>query len=456
MISQSILSPTSRLGFHYFPDTVHFREIDLHTWLPELKSLGSAWITLVAPIERAIPEYFLRGLLEAGIEPILHFPVKMDEPNLYASLQLLFKNYSRWGVRFITLFDRPNSRAVWSPKSWTQSDLVERFLDIYLPLADLTLKSGLTPVLPPLEPGGDYWDVAFLRSALRGIRRRSRAKLLDTLILSAYAWTGNRSLNWGAGGPERWRTARPYLTPPGAEDQLGFRIFDWYLTIARAELGQPKQILLLKAGSIPGHQNDPDRPPVNLDSHAELSLQIARMMAGETITSRDGLLEPVPEDVICCNYWLLSADASSSVASQGWFHPIHGPIPAVETLRHWLASRSKINSQVDIQEASKKPGLGQTLSDLASLDPDSSHPIAHYLLLPVYEWGIHDWHLDIVRPFIEKNHPTVGFSIMEACLAARVTVVGGVQAFPEETLEILRSAGCQVERIIADGTVIAT
>ncbi len=456
MISQSLLSTTSRLGFHYFPDTVHYREIDLHTWLPELKSLGSAWITLVSPLERAIPEYFLRGLLDAGIEPILHFPVMVDTPNLYPSLQLLFKNYSRWGVRFVTLFDRPNIRAAWSPKTWTQSDLVERFLDIYLPLADLTLKSGLTPVFPPLEPGGDYWDVAFLQAALRGIRRRGRAKLLDALTLGAYAWAGNRSLNWGAGGPERWPSARPYSTSTRVQDQRGFRIFDWYLTIAKAELGQPKQILLLKSGSLLGDHNNPDQPVIDQNTHSERSLEIARLMAGETISSQDGLLESVPAEVIACNYWLLSTDASSSAASHAWFHPINGPVSAVNTLHHWLASRAKITSQFDIQGTSGQPGSKQISSFLVSTDPESSHPIAHYLLLPVYEWGIHDWHLDIVRPFIEKNHPTVGFSIMEACLAARVTVVGGVQAFPEETLEVLRSAGCHVERIIADGTVIAT
>jgi hypothetical protein len=72
----SSITPTqtnrSRLGFHYYPDTLHYRASDLYTWLPELKAMGAGWLTLVAPPNYAIPEPFLHGLLAAGIEPILH------------------------------------------------------------------------------------------------------------------------------------------------------------------------------------------------------------------------------------------------------------------------------------------------------------------------------------------------------------------------------------------------
>jgi hypothetical protein len=57
---------------------------------------------------------------------------------------------------------------------------------------------------------------------------------------------------------------------------------------------------------------------------------------------------------------------------------------------------------------------------------------------------------------VKEHQPTMGFSITEASLARRVTVVGGVQAFPDSVIESLRKAGCAVERMIADGTVLAT
>ena len=53
-----------RLGFHYFPDTLHYQNSDLNKWLPILQELGASWITLIAPIQRAIPESFLKGLID--------------------------------------------------------------------------------------------------------------------------------------------------------------------------------------------------------------------------------------------------------------------------------------------------------------------------------------------------------------------------------------------------------
>ena len=82
--------------------------------------------------------------------------------------------------------------------------------------------------------------------------------------------------------------------------------------------------------------------------------------------------------------------------------------------------------------------------------------IRHYLLLPAYEWGISDYHLDIIRPIIKKYQPTVGFSIQEAQNAERVTVVGGEQAYSEASLNRLRAAGILVKRINEDGTDIAS
>jgi hypothetical protein len=85
-----------------------------------------------------------------------------------------------------------------------------------------------------------------------------------------------------------------------------------------------------------------------------------------------------------------------------------------------------------------------------------NHPINHYLLLPSYEWGVADWHLDVIRPFVKKYKPTIGFSLEEAHLASKVTVIGNKQSFSEEQLESLSASGSQVDRISGDGTSIAT
>ena len=205
------LNPTDhRIGFHYFPDTRHYRQSDLETWLPRLVEMGASWLTLLAPAERAIPEDFIQVLLSARIQPVLHFRLRTAEPVPVDSLRLLFNAYARWGVRQVALYDRPNARTSWPAHIWAKNYLVERLLDDFIPLARMAQEQGLTVITPPLKPGGDYWDLAFLRTALRGLKRRGCTDLIDSLAIGAYAWINDRPVDWGAGGPEHWPDVRPY------------------------------------------------------------------------------------------------------------------------------------------------------------------------------------------------------------------------------------------------------
>jgi hypothetical protein len=437
--------PLRRLGFHYFPDTEHYRLSDLQTWLPRLHELGAGWLTLQAPDNRAIPEAFIRGLIDAGITPILQFNLSPANSGQNAPLQLLLKSYADWGVRYVLLFDRPNARRSWPANQWAQSDLVERFLDSYLPLAEICLAAGLIPVFPPLEPGGDYWDTAFLRAALQGIQRRGHDQMLKTLTLSAHAFVREEPLSWGAGGPERWPGARPYFTPPNQENQCGFYIFDWYLTIAEAVLQTRPPIILFSLSEQPHTPlTDPFISGETSNGASPVRLAMARLLAGAEVTDEASQpLPALPPQVLAGNFWVLSADPGSPQTSYAWFLPDGGPLPTAEALRTWLASQSVSPSREDelIQAESR---------------PQGPAIIRHYLLLPLYEWGVADWHLEVIRPFVKKYQVTVGFSLDEAAHANRVTVVGGPQSFPEEKLELLRAAGCAVERVSGDGTSIAS
>jgi hypothetical protein len=319
-----------------------------------------------------------------------------------------------------------------------QQDLVERFLDRYLPAATMAHKAGLVPVFPALEPGGSYWDTAFLRSALQGMQRRKQEALLQNLVLSAYAWAGesSRSLDWGGGGPERWPQARPYGTPEGSQDQRGFRIFDWYLAIAGSVLPQPCSIMLLQAGQ----PNDPcqdSRPALD-----DTVVNIARLLDGETVIDpleEGNLLDAIPPQVIACNFWLLSAGAESPHAEQGWYLNSTDRRLVAGRLANWRQART----------------LAQTTAPIVPVS-GTDHSIRHYLLLPGAEWGVSDWYLEVIRPFVKKHKPTVGFSVEEASQATRVTVVGGPQHYPEDLLPRLQKAGCRIEQIDGDGTKIAS
>jgi hypothetical protein len=628
------LSTNNRIGLHYFPDTLHYRARDLEIWLPHLSRMGMGWLTLLAPLERAIPEFFLEGLFSSGLQPVLHFQVPIQTSTSSEELCLLFSSYARWGVQYVALYDRPNSRSNWSPSAWAQMDLVERFLDQYVPLAEAALDEGLVPIFPPLEPGGDYWDLSFLQSALRGLQRRGQNRLLDSLALGAYAWAGNRSLEWGAGGPERWSQVVPYSTPAESEDQRGFRIFDWYLAISQRELGKRLPLFLLRVGSTPNDHLDPTNGEPDYLAHAGQNLSIARLLANEPVEG----CSPVPPEVIAANFWLLAAHEKSPFTGQSWFRTEEEKLPVVNSF-YRLAARQMItgvdgevletsedpqtqNSESPAEqpqaelESSPEPGnpisdrveaaqpletdpepiceaaavetanpdealtdLFQTdqpelqenqpnqpesqpeqpvlqqnqpeqlelqleqqepqsvqmdlqpeqpehqqgqpeqlkpqleqqepESDQMDLQPDQpelqqgqpeqleprqeqqepqldqvdpqpeqpesqpeqfelqpqqpesqpakpAHSISHYVLLPLYAWGAADWDLDVIQPFLQESHPTVGFSLTEARLASRVTVVGGDGAISEEALDMLRAAGCKVERVMDDGTLIAS
>jgi hypothetical protein len=429
----------NRYGFYYFPDTLHYGETDLHSWIPELHALGAAWLTLLAPIDRAIPESFLRQIIDNGLQPVIHLPLSPASSGSSADAGIFFDAYSHWGVKYLALFDRPNLRKNWSPSDWAQRNLVERFLDIFIPIAQRALTTGLMPVFPPLEPGGDYWDTAFLYSALQGLHRRGEQKLLDQLALSAYAWSSNRSPNWGAGGPERWPMTRPYSTPQNSEDQLGFRIFDWYLAISEAALGKRLPIILLGAGSRIGDQLDLQSPAVDVQAHTWQNSTLVQIMTGHSQE-----YDPVPPEVLTCNFWLLSTTEGDPEASNAWYKADKEQLPIVSMLKQWVSSGG-----ADPNSSSKY--LSRSGSYIGG-----ARPISHYLLLPTFEKGVADWHLDAIRPFINKFQPTIGFSPVEASHAKKVTVVGGNSSVPESIIDGLLAAGCIVEQISADGMNIAS
>ena len=446
----------SRLGYHYFPDTFHYQISDLKYWLPVLSQLGASWLTVQSPVERAIPEFFLTELSQVGIKPVVHMIDSTIPCVDTKSMELLIRTYAKWGVKYIALFDRPNVRSCWGAASWAQNELVETFLDRFLILAELMAAEGVVPLFSPLEPGGDYWDLAFLQAALQGIQRRGSQFLIDRIGLSAYAWTGNRSLEWGAGGPERWPATRPYSVDPMNQDHCGFRIFDWYLSLAEKELGRRTPIILLRAGTLPNDYVDKSTLQPDLSIHSRMNLLIAQLM--EARIGEGMNLEPVSSEVLACNFWLLASDPTDTRSNlQAWFQTEGKELPVVHAFQQWI---TEVGSETLCKDSASRDHIQKELSQKEithnGINGNGDHPIDHYVLLPLFAWGAASWELTDLQPVLSNSHPTVGFSITEAQLAARVTVVGGEGAISESALSLLRSSGCQVERICEDGTLVAT
>lgn len=409
----------NRLGLHY-PAKQNFRAVDLQAWKPVLAQAGVGWLVLDADCSRAIPETFIRGLIEAGVQPVLHFKPSLDPLPAFAEINLLLQAYAKWGIRYAIFYDRPNARSSWPSSGWTQTDLVERFLDRYLPLAESAWQAGISPILPPLEPGGSYWDTAFLRSTLINLQRRKPELIRAGLGMCAYAWTFGRSLNWGAGGPQRWPSARPYLTPAGSQDQRGFRVFDWYRAIAQAVLGAALPTLLLEAGTPAGTR------PGAAATEVATAQSIARLLASESVqdvSSPETTLEPLPEGIF---------GAALSLPDNPEDAPFAALFKALKEIR------------------------SQAVAKGAPFAINGIHPIRHYLLLPAFEWGVSEWHIDAIKPYVRKYRPTIGFSLEEAALAESVMVIASESEIAETSLNQLRVSGCKVERIEARGTSLAT
>ena len=445
-MSDQIPQQQNRLGFHYFADTQHYRESDLRAWLPELQSLGARWLVLTAPADHTIPEAFIQGLLQGGITPILHLNLSIPSIHRDKDITTLLTNYARWGIRYIIFGDRPNTHDAWSAATWAQEDLVERFLDIFLPLAEGAMQLGMIPVLPPLEPGGSYWDTTFLQSLIQSLVRRAKTKLLDVLVVAAYAWTHGKPLSYGAGGPERWAGARPYFTPVDEEDQRGFHIFEWYNSILTSILGRSLPLMLLGAG-IPGNDLSANAPGISPAEHATINMAITQALAGEDVpdpSANGKMLSVLPDYILCVNLASLAAAQDTPTAKYAWFRPGANNLPAVGALRQWQSSRTSPYTSIPAPKVKHTSTV------------ENNRFISHYILLPSYEWGVSDWHLDVVKPFVKKYQTTIGFSIDEAKHAARVTVIGNTQSIPEDTVDQLRLAGCLVERISGDGTSIAS
>jgi hypothetical protein len=202
-------------------------------------------------------------------------------------------------------------------------------------------------------------------------------------------------------------------------------------------LGRLPKVIILQAG-IPC---DPLTGGRLADAKVvENHLALARLCENEKVTDpldTASLLAPLPASVLACNFWLLAADDTNPFAKDAWFTTSEGISASASSVLKWR------------HQAAQKPAAPQSPSNWRFV-------IKHYLLLPSLDGAPTDWHLDVVRPFIKKYAPTVGYSLQEAAYAARVTVIGGDEFFPDEMLSKLRHLGCQVERIEGSGTSIAT
>ncbi len=407
------LKTPSGLGIHYYADDRHYRSKDLELWIPELQSMGLRWLALSGSISCAIPEAFLKQLTEAGIEPVLLLDRDPIRPPTGVT-ESIFRAYRRAGVRFIAPFPSPNLDSSWEGGVERSSSPVEQFLSIFPPVAETILCEGMTPVLPKLDPTGSYWSLAFLEAFLSGLDRIGKGELARCLALAVDFSARNRPLDWGSGGPARWPEARPYLTPPGSQDHLGFQGYLWVDDVVRRTLGTSLPLIGLKAGATVGDLTDPEYAPVDPIRHADVNLQVAQIASGARFSA----------PVLCLCFWMLAAEDGSMEASEAWFRNDGSTLPIVDSLKRRSLARNLQHS----------PALRKSLR--------------HYLLLPQEPGSLSGRTWESLRNYLLAFQPVCGFSIDEACQAEKVTILGSI---PSTIAALrLRDSGCHVEYLAAE------
>lgn len=392
------MATRDRIGFHYYPDDAHYTQRDLERWLPVLLRLSANWIVLRAGTNRAVPEDFIRGLLGAGIRPIVHIPCEVGSAGS-ADLASLIASYGSWGVRDLIVYDRPNLRSQWQSADWSRPGLVERFVDRLLPVLQLQRSAGMQPVFPALEPGGDYWDTAFLQSALRSMLRRGASNLVQDMRLASFAWSYGHPLDWGSGGAATWPEGYPYARAEHSQNQRGFRSFDWYAEISQSVVGRTLPMIVIAGGSAG-----------------------PRELLPEVVTSavRAVMGRKVPDSVIAFNFHLLAADPGAPEYAAAWYADPNEPKPIVSAVERMLNA---------VAHTANGPVMKKALR--------------HYVLLP--KGGLSDLAWNSVRATVTDG--VFGDSAEEAEQASLVTIVGDESAIPPSVERKLIEAGSQVRRV---------
>jgi hypothetical protein len=426
----------SGIGFRYFPDAEHYGREDADRWAPRLAEMGASWLVMQTLPGRPVPDAFLQRIMLVDVEPVVMIKPVQIGPLDHAALAATVRSLADSGVRYVVLFDRPNHRESWSAQEWNKPELVERFVDFLVPALETVVGEDLIPVLPPLDCFGAYWDTSFLRAMLQSLKRRGCESLVNGAAIGIYNFANGRALDWGAGGPKAWPNARPYADPTEGQDHRGFRLFEWYRPIIEQVLGQAPAFLVCANGP----QRPVDESTLDESLHAQRAVEMARMMT-------DGIL---PLALLNHAYWVLAAERSDPAYRHAWFRVDGAPrLQAAEVFLK-LGKNRRANlpaGEPAVQRRSAEtPGV-RTVSRVSAPTRNGQKHIEHYLLLPVFEWGVARWHLSIIQEYVEAFLPTVGFSLEEAKLAHRVTVIGNSQGVSDEVISQLQAAGCRVERI---------
>jgi len=337
------------------------------------------------------------------------------------------KKIAQMGVQWVMPEGFPNMQSYWGIQ-WARGNILSTYYEMFRSFARTAVNHGVAPILPVLIPGGDIWDTIFLQSILNQLTADNEFGVIEKLALSSAAFTYGHQASWGKGGGGSWLDAKPYHTPQGSEDQRGMNAYQWYVSISKEILQRDLPVFIFYPG-WESHQAIANPSPSPFDC-----VLLDDFFSNLDVEEDQNISTKKP--VIC----LFNLELSDLRVAQ---QKLEDSAKKITSAQENILNHGIQTAPVDDVVEQVSTLLGKPIFDV-------------YLLLPVYEWGVSDWHLEVIQPFIKKSKATVGFSWVEASNAKKVIVVGGVDVIPDSQLAMLQKNGCEVCRIHGDGTEIAS
>ncbi|HPG20510.1 MAG TPA: hypothetical protein PLG58_07960 [Flexilinea sp.] len=452
----------SHLGFHYYNDIDHYDEASLDFWLPKLKAAGTRWIVLFIPERAEIPEIFLTRLINAGIEPIINLQLSLSNPPNPELFRQRTAYYQHCGVHLIHFFSRPNMKSSWSVSDWQRPNLVEHFITVFCGLAEICIANKIIPVFPVLTPGGDYWDIPFLKESLRILRDHYAQSILPNMVFSADAGFQEHSIDWGKGGPAAYPSAGVYSE--NNPDHRGFHIYEWYQAIIRDILKKTYPMVLFQAG-----QWSLRTGPFDISS-AESRRQFFRALTlVQQSVQNHSAEDELPSYIVCCNFYKLPTDYVLSGKAEkdekkksAFFKAGKTTVPNRDrTSEGKTISPTTINLAIRILNSifpiilsALSPDLQQLIEKMiakfksvfSALFPSGENQSDYFLIPDVIELLSEDQR-QLIQQYLQTTNCKAGRNLNEALTSKKVILVNDKTLYPQNIIKQLQSNNCQVRTL---------
>ena len=351
-------------------------------------------------------------------------------------------------------------KASWSVTDWQKPALVERFIEIFESYAMICVKDKVIPLFPLLQPGGDYWDLSFLKEALAILKNKTG--LLPNMLFTANAGFQTHPLDWGKGGPSGYPEVRAYGNNQG--DHRGFHIFEWYQSLIRQTLKQPYPIVLLQAASWSSQTGPFDTTPKESKQQFFKVMELLQKDASNK-NSKDAL----PSYILACNLYKLPADSLvmgkserkplfKSALKMPTFAksaPKEKPVVSEKTVGMELSGVlvSFLLSVVKFIFNEAQPHLPEVFSRISGWIRDISaqflqtNQISEYFLIPDAAEILNEDQQRTIQKVLKNGRFKSGRNLNEALAAPRVILINDKTLYPQNIIRLLHNNHCQIQTV---------